>query len=188
MGTRKDTNSEIDEDAVHVVEGILRGEDWGRSKPQPDKVGLDMRVDLLENRHPQIGFYLQIRGMGPKTRKGEVKPIESSTGTLNKAIELEHLDYYMKLQVPVFLVVDVVAGFASYVHVQRYVIENLPGDGWRDRLLRYHAARERGESKSAPTKTIRLPGANALADTEKFKDAVRDAKGYMASLSVNEGI
>ena len=189
MGTRKDVNSEIDEDAVYIVEGILRGEDWGRSKPQPDKVGLDMRVDLLEDRHPQIGFYLQIKGMGQKTRKGEVKPIESSTGTLNKAIELEHLDYYMKLPVPVFLIiVDVVAKAAYYVHVQRYVIDNLAGDDWHRRLREYHAARERDESRSAPTKAIRVPNTNVLAETERFKAAVREAKGYMASLSVKEGI
>src|SRR5947209_3555372 len=101
MGTRKDSNSVIDDDAVHVVEGILRGEDWGRSKPQPDKVGLDMRVDLLEDGHPQIGFYLQIKGIGARTRQGEPHPIISTTGTVNRAIELEHLDYYMKLPVPV---------------------------------------------------------------------------------------
>jgi hypothetical protein len=104
MGTRKDRNSEIDEDAVNTVERILRGAGWSRSKPQPDKVGLDMRVDLLEDRHPQISFYLQIKGMGTRTRHGEVQPIYSKTGTVNKAIELEHIDYYMKLPVPVFLV------------------------------------------------------------------------------------
>ena len=188
MGTRKDSNSDIDEDAVHVVEGILRGGDWSRSKPQPDKVGLDMRVDLLEDRHPQIGFYLQIKGMGAKTRQGKVQPIVSRTGTVSKAIELEHLDYYMKLPVPVFLVVvDVVAKVAYYVHVQRYVLD-LKGDDWQERFRAYKAAHEAGVSGTPPTKTIRVPAGNVLADTKAFKDVVRDAKGFMASLSVNEGI
>ena len=91
MGTQKDRNSEIDEDAVHVVEGILRGADWNRSKPQPDKVGLDMRVDLLEDRHPQISFYLQIKGMGPKTTKGKKQPIVSHAGTLKRRSSLSIL-------------------------------------------------------------------------------------------------
>ena len=135
MGTLKDVNSEIDEDAVHVVEGILRGSDWNRSKPQPDKVGLDMQVDLLEDRHPQIRFYLQIKGMGQKKRQGKVQPIESKAGTLNKPIQLEHLDYYMRLPVPVFLVVvNVVEKVAYYVHVQRYVLEHLKECDWQNRL------------------------------------------------------
>ncbi len=189
MGTRKDSNSEIDEDAVHVVEGILRGSDWNRSKPQPDKVGLDMRVDLLEDRHPQIGFYLQIKGMGAKTRRGEPQPSKSKTGTFNKPIELEHLDYYMKLPVPVFLVlVDVVATAAYYTHVQRYVLEELGGDNWRERLHAYEVARKSSCPGSPPTKTIRVPAGNILSDTVTFVRAVRDAKGYMASLTVTEGI
>jgi hypothetical protein len=113
---------------------ILRGEQWNRAKPQPDKVGLDLRVDLLEDRHPQVSFYLQIKGMGQQTRKAEIQPTTASD-TLSKALELEHLDYYMKLPMPVFLVVvDVVEGLAYYVHAQRYVIENLVGDDWRHRL------------------------------------------------------
>jgi len=189
MGTRKDRNSEIDEDAVHVVEGILRGEDWNRSKPQPDKVGLDKRVDLLEDRHPQINFYLQIKGMGPKTAKGKKQPLVSHAGTLNKKIELEHLDYYMKLPTPVFLVVvDVVGRVAYHVHVQRYVLEELKSDDWQDRLRAHNEARGRQRSKRAPTKTIRVPVKNILSDTSTFRDAVRDAKGYMASLLVDLGI
>lgn len=189
MGTKKDVNSEIDEDAVHVVEGILQGGGWGRSKPQPDKVGLDMRVDLLEGRHPQIGFYLQIKGMGPKTRRGETEPIVSKAGTVNKAIELEHLDYYMKLTAPVFLVVvDVVRKLAYYVHIQRHIREELTGDDWREKLLAYQAPRNLGRSPSRPKKTIRVPTGNVLSDTEAFKVVVKDAKGYMASLSVEPGI
>ena len=189
MGTLKDPNSEIDEDAVHVVEGILRGGDWSRSKPQPDKVGLDMRVDLLEEHHPQISFYIQIKGMGPKTRNGKVQPIETRAGHVSKAIELEHLDYYMKLPVPVFLiVVDVVGRVAYYVHVQRYVLEELKGDDWRERLGGYKASRRSGDSVTPPTKTIRVPSKNVLSDTEEFKGVVRDGKGFMASLSVKEGI
>jgi hypothetical protein len=185
MGTRKDSNSVIDEDAVHIVEGILRGDDWGRSKPQPDKVGLDMRVDLLEGGHPQLSFYLQIKGIGARTRQGEPHPIISTTGTVNKAIELEHLDYYMKLPVPVFLVVvNVVQRVAYYVHVQRYALEDLKGDDWQERL-RDHKSRGSG---TPPTKTIRVPAKNVLADTEAFKGVVRDARGFMASLSVSEGI
>ncbi len=187
MGTRKDRNREIGEDAVRVVEGILRGADWNLSKPQPDNVGLDIRVDLLENHHPQINFYLQIKGMGPKTAKGKKQPLVSHAGTLNKEIELEHLDYYMKLPAPVFLVVvDVVEGVAYYLHVQRYVLEELKGDDWQDRLRAHQEAR--GRSKRAPTKTIRVPVKNILSDTSTFKDAVRDAKGYMASLAVEPGI
>lgn len=189
MGTLKDLNSEIDEDAVHVVEGISRGGDWSRSKPQPDKVGLDMRVDLLEGHHPQISFYVQIKGIGPKTRKGEIQPIENRAGHICKAIELEHLDYYAKLPVSVFLiVVDVVAKVAYYVHVQRYVLEELRSDDWRGRLRTFSVARQSGCSGSMPTKTIRIPIKNILSDTEAFKGVVRDAKGFMASLSVKEGI
>jgi len=189
VGTKKDVNSEIDEDAVHVVEGILRGGDWGRSKPQPDKVGLDMRVDLLEGSHPQIGFYLQIKGMGPKTRRGETEPIVSKAGTVDKAIELEHLDYYMKLTTPVFLVVvDVVRKLAYYVHIQRHIREELTGDDWREKLLAYQAPRNLGRSPSRPKKTIRVPTGNVLSDTEAFKVVVKDAEGYMASLSVEPGI
>jgi hypothetical protein len=189
MGTRKNRNSEIDEDAVHVVEGILRGADWNRSKPQPDKVGLDMRVDLLEDRHPQIGFYLQIKGMGPKTTKGKRQPLVSQTGTINKSIELEHLDYYMKLPVPVFLVVvDVVERVAYYVHIQRHVLEELSGDDWQERLRAHNKTHGRGRSKTAPTKTVQVPIKNILSDTAAFRDVVRDAKGYMESLSVEPGI
>jgi hypothetical protein len=189
MGTKKDENSQIDEDAVHVVEGILRGKDWNRSKPQPDNVGLDLRLDLLKDRHPEIAFYLQIKGVGQRTSKGVVQPIVSPSGTLNKAIELEHLDYYMKLPIPVFLVVvDVVRGVAYYTHIQRYIVDNLSGDGWRNRLHEYHVARERGDFRCQPTKTIRVPIENILGDSERFKQVVEDARRYMASLGVDEGI
>ena len=189
MGTRKDENSDIDEDAVHVVEGILRGGEWSRSKPQPDKVGLDMLVNSLEDRHPIVAFFLQIKGMGPKTRKGKRQPHVSRADTLDKPIELEHLDYYMKLPVPVFLVVvDVVNGAAYYVHIQRYVTEELKSDDWRERLREYKEARAEKRPRTKPTKTIRVPVANVLSDTSKFKDAVRDAHGYMTSLAVEPGI
>jgi hypothetical protein len=148
-----------------------------------------MRVDLLEEHHPQISFYIQIKGMGPKTRNGKVQPIETRAGHVSKAIELEHLDYYMKLPVPVFLiVVDVVGRVAYYVHVQRYVLGELMGDDWKKRLGVYKAIRESGDSVTPPTKTIRVPSKNVLSDTKTFKGVVRDAKGFMASLSVKEGI
>ena len=189
MGTRKDENSDIDEDAIHVVEGILRGGDWGRSKPEPDKVGLDMLVNLLENRHPIVTFFLQIKGMGPKTREGKKVPQVSRTGTLDRPIELEHLDYYMKLSVPVFLVVvDVVKKVAHYVHIQHYIEEELKSDDWRERLHVYKETHAQIRLKTKPTKTIRVPVANKLSDTPKFKDAVRDAHGYMASLAIEPGI
>jgi hypothetical protein len=189
MGTKKDFNSEIDEDAVHVVEGILRGEDWNRSKPQPDKVGLDLRVDLLRERRPEFAAYLQIKGAGQRTVKGKARPLISRSGTVGKAIELEHLDYYMKLTTPVFLVVvDVHQRLAYFVHIQRYVCENLRGDNWRDRLHEYHRALESRTSRCPPTKTIKLPTENMLNDTVRFKRAMVDGRGFMASLAVNEGI
>jgi hypothetical protein len=189
MGTFKDANSEIDEDAVRVVNGIFRGPGWLATEPHKDRVGLDMSVDLLEDRHPQIRFYLQIKGMGPQTKKGKARKLISKAGTLNKPIELEHLDYWMKLPVPVFLVtVDVAEQAAYYVHMQRYVLEELKGDHWRDRLSAFKAARDGKRAATKPTKTIHISASNVLADTAAFRDAVRDASGYMASLSVKDGI
>ena len=95
----------------------------------------------------------------------------------------------MKLPAPVFLVVvDVVEGVAYYVHIQRYIHEELRGDDWQERLRAHHEAHRQGRSKTAPTKTIQVPIKNILSDTSTFKDAVRDAKGYMESLSVKPGI
>jgi hypothetical protein len=189
MGTRKDENTDIDEDAVRVVDLALRGGEWSLSKPQPDKVGLDMLVNLLEDRHPIVAFFLQIKGMGPKTRKGKRQPNVSRANTLDKPIELEHLDYYMKLPVPVFLVVvDVVKGAAYYVHIQRYMKEELETDDWQERLRAYKGTRAQKRPRTKPTKTIRVPIATVLSDTSKFKDAVRDAHGYMSNLSVEPGI
>jgi hypothetical protein len=189
MGTFKDANSEIDENAVHLVNGIFRGPGWLATEPHKDKVGLDMSVDLLEDRHPQIRFYLQIKGMGPLTKRGKRQALVSASGTLSKPIELEHLDYWMKLPVPVFLVaVDVCEQRAYYVHIQRYVHESLKDDDWRGRLAAFKKARENKRAPSKPTKTIKICASNILTDTPAFREAVRDASGYMASLSVNDGI
>jgi hypothetical protein len=68
------------------------------------------------------------------------------------------------------------------------VIEDLKGDDWRERLCAYKSARESGGSNSPPEKTIRIPTKSVLSDTEAFKAVVRDAKGFMASLSVNESV
>jgi hypothetical protein len=73
MGTFKDANSEIDENAVHLVNGIFRGPGWLATEPHKDKVGLDMSVDLLEDRHPQIRIYLQIKGMVRSPRRAKVE-------------------------------------------------------------------------------------------------------------------
>ncbi len=61
-------------------------------KPQPDRVGLDMLVDLLEDRHPLISLYLQIKGMRPESTNGKKPPSVSRAGAVDKPIELEHLD------------------------------------------------------------------------------------------------
>jgi hypothetical protein len=133
-----------------------------------------MLVNLLEDRHPIVAFFLQIKGMGRKTRKGKEQPRVSRANTLDKPIELEHLDYYMKLPVPVFLVVvDVVKGAAYNVHIQRYVTEELKSDDWRERLRAYKEASAQKRRRTKPTKTIRVPIANELSETSKFKDAVR---------------
>ena len=86
MGTYKDVRREIDERAVHVVEGILLGPDWNVAKPDKDKVGLDMSVDLLE-RHPQSRSYFQIKGKGPRTRTGKHQALIGQNGTLSQTIE-----------------------------------------------------------------------------------------------------
>ncbi len=86
MGTEQDENSEIDVAAVNVVRINLEDADWNLSTPDRDKVGLDMFVNLLEDRHPQIGFFLQIKGMGPKTRKGKEQPLTSRADTLGKPL------------------------------------------------------------------------------------------------------
>ena len=94
----------------------------------------------------------------------------------------------MKLPVPVFLVVvDVVERVAYYVHVQRYVLEELKGDDWQDRLRAYNEASGRA-IEDEPTKTIQVPIKNILSDTATFRDVVREAKGYMESRSVEPGI
>jgi Domain of unknown function (DUF4365) len=148
-----------------VVEGILRGGEWNRSKPEPDKVGLDMFVNLLEDRQPQIGFFLQIKGIARKTRNGKKQSLVSRAGTLDKPIELERLDYYMKLPVPVFLVVvDVVARVGYYVHLQRYVTEKLKGENWRERLGAFQQACDQKLRKAKPTKTIRVPVCDVLLE------------------------
>ncbi len=189
MGTEQDENSETDVAAVNVVRINLEGADWNLSTPDRDKVGLDMLVNMMEDQHPVINFYLQIKGTARKTRKGKKQPLLSRAATLDKPIELEHLAYYMKLPVPVFLVVvDVAARAAYYVHIQRYVTEDLNDDDWRDRLRAYKVARQRKQARTKPTKTIRVPISNVLSDTATFKEAVHDANGFMASLSVEQGI
>ena len=95
----------------------------------------------------------------------------------------------MKLPVPVFLVaVDVAHQAAYYVHMQRYIVEELKGDHWRDRLTAFKEARDGRRAATKPTKTIKICARNVLADIAAFRDAVRDATGYMASLSVKDGI
>jgi hypothetical protein len=68
------------------------------------------------------------------------------------------------------------------------VLEELKGDNWRDRLTAFKEAREGKRAATKPTKTIKICAGNVLADTAAFRDAVRDAAGYMASLSVKAGI
>ena len=77
---------------------------------------------------------------------------------------------------------------AYYVHMQRYVLEELKGDDWRDRLGAFMKLRGSKRCATKPTKTIRISADNILTDTSKFREVVRDAYGYMASLSVNDGI
>jgi hypothetical protein len=72
--------------------------------------------------------------------------------------------------------------------VQRYVLEQMKGDDWRERLESYKAARESGHRATPPKKTIRVPIANVLSDTEAFKSVVGESKRFMSSLSVSEGI
>ena len=186
MGTRKDVNSEIDEDAVHVVEGILRGEDWNHSKPQPDKVGLDMRVICWRIVTPRSAFTFRSKGWVPKTTRGERQPLISKSGTISKAIELEHLDYYMKLPVPVFLVVvDVVEKVAYYVHVHAMSLKNSKVMIGR----RGFAVTMKGEDDQDGTNEDDPCSRQAiLSDTSTFKDVIRDAKGYMESLPVEPGM
>ena len=187
-GNAERPKREIDEDAVLVVEGIFRGRTGTAASPNQTKWGSICEWTCRKS-ITQISFNLQIKGMGPKTRKGKVQPIENRAGHICKAIELEHIDYYMKLPVPVFLVVvDVMTKVAYYIHIQRYVLEELRGDDWRERLRTFSGARQSGCSGSMPTKTIRIPIKSILSDTEAFKGVVRDAKGFMASLSVKEGI
>ena len=106
MGTKSDANYDIDRAAVHHVEGILTGRDWDLSQLVPDRLGIDRRGVLRgEDRQPTHSFYLQIKGRGPQTRKGKVVPLMGSGGFVSQEMEIEHLDYYLKLSVPVFLVV-----------------------------------------------------------------------------------
>ncbi len=123
--------------------------------------------------------------MGPQTRKGKAVPIVGPGGFVGKEMEIEHLDSYFRLPVPVFLVVvDVEKKVGYWVFLQRYIKERLGDRDWRLPLREYRE----GKRKTRPELTIRLPTTNRLSDTDGLKVAIRNACGYMASLGIDHGI
>jgi hypothetical protein len=155
----------IDEQAVHIFKGSLPPEHWTVYDIRPD-YGKDHKVELVEGgEHTGLSFWVQV--------KGQKKVKKLKDGTVSFKLETKDLDYHVKLQAPVFLVVvDVSRRVGYWVFTQKYERTRLKNLPWRQQS---HIQ-------------IRLPAENLISDLYSLRGAVRDAIGYMARRSLSLGI
>src|SRR5438034_1155954 len=100
MGVRKSETQIIDRKAVRIFEDLYDDEWWTSLSFVPDVVGIDRRVDLVEDgKHIGLACYVQIKG------KKKFPPKKKKSDFISQKIEVEHLEYYSRLAVPVFLFV-----------------------------------------------------------------------------------
>lgn len=185
MGTGSDDNHDIDTAGVNYVYSIIRGRDWELCKPDPDRMGIDGLVVLKEARRPIHPFKIQIKSRGARVRAGKAQPLVNRQGFVTQSMEIEHLEFYMRLTEPMFLfVVDTINKQGYWLFLQRYIKEKLKDRDWLGPLHKHR----QGKRKTAPKIDIHVPGTNLLADVDALKKAVKDACGYMASLGIPTGI
>ena len=161
---KKPLSHVIDEQAVEIFKAALPKDAWTVYDIRPD-YGIDHKVELVEGEdHTGQTFWVQV--------KGQKKVRRLSNGTVTFKLETKDLDYYTRLNEPVFLVVvDVTKRVGYWVFTQQYE-RTLRNVGWR---LQVYVQ-------------IHLPASNLLSDLRSLRAAVKDAIGYMARLSLSRGI
>jgi hypothetical protein len=179
MGVRKDETQVIDVQAVNWFEQQFNDMHWTTSKIDPDVVGLDRRIELVEEgKHTASAAFVQIKGKRKATKN---KGRKTGFPYVSQRLEVEHLDYYSKMSEPVFLVVvDLERRDGHWIFIQRYIRDSLRDTDWRSRI-----SNERGKK---PEIMIPIPFSNRLTEANKFREAIKDSIGYMARVAIRTGI
>jgi hypothetical protein len=133
MGVRKNETQVIDVQAVKWLEQKFNDMNWTTSEIAPDVVGLDRRIELVEEgKHTAWAAFVQIKG---KRKAAKSKGRKTGFPYVSQRLEVEHLDYYSKMREPVFLVVvDLDRRDGYWIFIQRYIQEGLRGADWRSRI------------------------------------------------------
>jgi hypothetical protein len=155
----------IDEQAIELFKGSLPKEDWQIYDIKPD-YGKDNLVELIE-KGSQTGkvFCVQLKGTGSVDRL--------NNGAISFPLETKHLNYWMHVDIPVFLVlVDVGQNTGYWLFIQRYVRTELDATNWR---------------ANAKIR-VRLPSSNVLTDHVGLRRAVQDACEYMTHFAFHAAI
>jgi hypothetical protein len=179
MGVRKDETQVIDVQAVNWFEQQFNDMNWTTTKIEPDVVGLDRRIELVETgKHTALAAFVQIKGKRKATKN---KGRKTGFPYVSQRLEVEHLDYYSKMTEPVFLVVVDLERLDGYwIFTQNYVRESLRSKDWRSRV-----SNNRGKK---PEIMIPVPFSNRLAEANRFREAIKDSIGYMARVAIRTGI
>lgn len=179
MGVRWNESEDIDVLGTSYLSGLYSSGGWKFFNPIPDR-GIDHKIEFFEgNILSGISVYVQLKSHERVERLGKRKEFSS-----NK-LECEHLEYYLKMRQPVFLVVvDITEKIGYWVFLQKHADTVLRDSDWR---LRLELARATG-NKEKPEVQIRLPVANLISDRKSFKQAMVDANGYMARRGVAHGL
>jgi hypothetical protein len=174
MGVRKNETQVIDFQAVNWFERRFNDINWTTSKLDPDIVGLDRRIELVEEgKHTASVAFVQIKG---RRKANKSKGRKTGFPYVSQRLEVEHLDYYSKMSEPVFLVVvDLEKQDGYWIFIQKYVRELLRGKDWRSKI-----SNKRGKK---PEIMIPVPISNRLTEPSNFREAIKDSIGYMAKLS-----
>jgi hypothetical protein len=179
MGVRKDETQVIDVQAVKWFEQRFNDINWTTTEIVPDVVGLDRRIELVEEgKHTALSAFVQIKG---KRKAARSKGRKTGFPYVSQRLEVEHLEYYSRMTEPVFLVVvDLDKRDGYWIFIQRYIREGIRGTDWRSRI-----SNERGKK---PEIMIPVPFSNRLSEVNKFREAIKDSIGYMAKVAILTGI